>query len=180
RFVEPQQGLAGPRLAALGQRARHQIGGGARPIGHDDLDRAGRVGRGPRRGGQRGEQRQREREKPGHADLPPRFQMRVTRACSTAARPLRTASTQRLSASGTSAGSRTFSPWAPNASPTLAKSTSGDSSASNSFVFLALPSGNTRRVDSLTADQPVLSSTMERNGSLYCFAAANTELGQLK
>ena len=54
------------------------------------------------------------------------------------------------------------------------------SSPGTASVDFAVPSGNTRKVDSFTADQPVLSSSSTRIGSLYCFDTANTELGPPK
>jgi|SRR5579884_2501153 len=48
---------------------------------------------------------------------------------------------------------------------------------SNSLADLASPSGYTRSVDCFTAFQPVLSKTIDKIGSLYCWETAKTELG---
>ena len=56
----------------------------------------------------------------------------------------------------------------------------GISPAWNLSVAFAVPCGNTRSVDSFTADQPVLSSSSTRIGRPYCFATENTELGPPK
>ena len=106
-----------------------------------------------------------------------RTDSRVTRACRIAERPPRTSLTQRASAAGTSAGIADLLRIGAERLADLAELDVGHQLGLELVRRLGLAGGNTRKVDSLTADQPELSSTIDRIGSLYCCATANTEHG---